>query len=99
MLAYVPRFSKYIHACACLHVDAVSELPYWFLPNGDGSLSPASWEEMADNPVVCSLRHGSSYGMEACTCQGACPGRHTEHARAAGQSHAPARLLQLHSRA
>ena len=52
MLAYAPRFSKYIHACACLHVDAVSELPYWFLPNGDGSLSPASWEEMADSPVV-----------------------------------------------
>ena len=54
MLAYAPRFSKYIHACACLHVDAVSELPYWFLPNGDGSLSPASWEEMADSPVVSS---------------------------------------------
>ena len=52
MLAYVPRFSKFLHACACLHVDAVSQLPYWFLPNEDGSLSPASWDEMADTPVV-----------------------------------------------
>ena len=48
MLAYAPRFSKYLHACACLHADQVASLPYWFLPNGDGSLSPASWDEMVD---------------------------------------------------
>ena len=56
MLAFAPRFSKFVHACACLHADQVSGLPYWFLPNADGSLSPASWEEMLDTAPAAEVR-------------------------------------------
>ena len=49
MLVYAPRFSKYLHGCASLHTDAVDSMPYWFLRNEDGTLSCASWEEMAEH--------------------------------------------------
>ena len=48
MLVYAPRFSKYMHGCASLNPDAVASMPYWFLKNDDGTLSTATWEEMAD---------------------------------------------------
>ena len=50
MLAYAPRFSKYLHGCASLNPDAVESMPYWFLKNEDGSLSTATWEDMVDVP-------------------------------------------------
>lgn len=48
MLVYAPRFSKYMHGCAALNPDAVDSMPYWYLRNDDGTLSTATWEEMAD---------------------------------------------------
>lgn len=48
MLLHAPRFSKYLHGAAGLFPDTVEKMPYWFLHNTDGTMSPASWEEMAD---------------------------------------------------
>lgn len=49
MLLHAPRFSKYLHGAAGLFLDTVEKMPYWYLHNTDGTFSPATWEEMADN--------------------------------------------------
>ena len=48
MLVYAPKFSKYMHGCASLYPDAVESMPYWFLRNDDGTMSTATWDEMAE---------------------------------------------------
>ena len=48
MLLLAPRFSKYLHGAAGLFPNVVEKMPYWYLCNTDGTMSPATWEEMAD---------------------------------------------------
>ena len=50
MLVAAPRFSKYLHGTAALFTDTVEKMPFWFLGNEDGSISPATWAEMAAQP-------------------------------------------------
>jgi SPX domain protein involved in polyphosphate accumulation len=54
-----PRFSKHLHGTASLFPDSVEGLPYWFVDNNDGTLSPATWEEMAatEDPYDKVRRH------------------------------------------
>ena len=47
MLIHAPRFSKYLHGAAGLYPEQVARLPYWFLQNEDGTMSPATWDDMA----------------------------------------------------
>ena len=49
MLLNAPRFSKYLHGAAMLYAEGVSKTPYWFVQTMDGSMVPASWEEMSDD--------------------------------------------------
>ena len=48
MLLHAPRFSKYLHGVASIYPNEVEKMPYWFLHNQDGTMSHATWEEMAD---------------------------------------------------
>ncbi|KAK9808768.1 hypothetical protein WJX72_003237 [[Myrmecia] bisecta] len=47
LLLHVPKFSKFLHGTATLFPDQLTTFPYWFIPDGRGSVSPANWEEMA----------------------------------------------------
>lgn len=49
MLLHAPRFSKFLHGAAALFPNQVEKMPYWWLHNSDGTMSPATWEEMADD--------------------------------------------------
>ena len=49
MLLLAPRFSKYLHGAAGLFPNVVEKMPYWYLCNTDGTMSPATWEELADD--------------------------------------------------
>lgn len=52
ILLPAPKFSKYLHGTAALFPDRVPRMPYWFLHDADGSMSPATWEEMADDDAA-----------------------------------------------
>lgn len=47
-MLHTPKFSKFLHGGASLHPDLVESFPYWFLPDGQGGMTPATWDEMAD---------------------------------------------------
>ena len=48
MLVAVPKFSKFQNGMALLYPDKLRNSPWWFLPDGSGGMTPASFEEMAD---------------------------------------------------
>ena len=65
MLLLAPRFSKYLHGAAGLFPNVVEKMPYWYLCNTDGTTSPATWEELADDAdkfyeEVCLLAYPTS---------------------------------------
>ena len=48
MLVAVPKFSKMQNGMALLYPRKLRNSPWWFLPDGKGGFSPATFEEMAD---------------------------------------------------
>lgn len=48
MLVVVPKFSKFQNGMALLYPNKLRNSPWWFLPDGKGGMTPASFEEMAD---------------------------------------------------
>ncbi|GMH45835.1 hypothetical protein BSKO_13798 [Bryopsis sp. KO-2023] len=49
MIVEVPKFSKFLHGSSLLFGDKVRNTPFWFLPDGEGHMTPATLEEMADS--------------------------------------------------
>lgn len=48
IIVEVPKFSKFLHGSSLLFGEKVRNTPFWFLPDGNGFMSPATLEEMAD---------------------------------------------------
>ena len=67
LIVEVPKFSKFLHGMALLFPAQVHNTPYWFLPDGHGSMSPATIQEMIDpdttSPAQVSAPHGNAQMM------------------------------------
>ena len=43
-----PKFSKFLHGMALLYPKKLKNTPFWFLPDSEGNMTPATISELAD---------------------------------------------------